>query len=779
MRDNTTQFDNNMQLGHNAAWEAQWKQAAAFYRRALEIIPNSSAALNSLGLALYQQGDYEESKKAYLKATDAAPHDPVPYEKLADIYEKQDDFSEAAKVAAKAADNYLNMRDVNKAIENWLRIINLQPQHQLGYTRLAMIYEKMGKKDEAVEQYLNLASLMQQSGARLKAIQIVEHALKMYPDHLRAKMALTALHNNERLPKPDPIQIKRKITESLEKPILKAEIAESLDEVELDPVEEANQKAAQILANLLFDQGSVDGDGKVDNLRNKLGLNALTRGTDPLSGVQKDQAQLNFYLGQTIEAISTHNYDKALNDLQKAVEYGASHPAISYTLGYLFTLNGNENAIPHLKKAIQNPEYAFAAYILLGSITFDIEDYRQSITAYLHAIALGDQTTVEPERADELFQMYEPIIEDYINNPELQDTDLRPICQNLSEQVYRADWRKHLRLARMELSQGSNEDFLQPIVNFFLQASGGRIVESMGQIRQLIANERFHSAMEEAFHMLQHAPTYLPLHIQIGDLLLKEGKLKDAENKFVLVAKLYNLRGEVGQSVQLMKRTIKAAPMNIGLRKQLINLLIEQHRVDEAVAQYVELANIYYQLAELDETYNAYQEALALTNNQLADRAASIEILYKIADIDVQRLRWREAMDSFERIMEIKPEDYRARAKFMDLKFRLDKREAVMMEIDTELQNLERSNKRDVAIEFLKELLMERSTDMELNNQLANLYVRDGKVELAVQQLDKMAKYHINKGNNTGAISMLQTIIALEPRNVTQYRQALAKLLGK
>jgi tetratricopeptide (TPR) repeat protein len=778
MRDNTTQFDNNMQLGHNAAWEEHWKQASAFYRRALEIIPDNPAALNSLGLALYQQGDYEQSMDAYLKVTKVSPNDPVPYDKLADIYEKQNNIEEAANMASKAADNYLNMRDVNKAIENWLRIINLQPEHQLGYTRLAMIYEKMGKKDEAVEQYLNLASLMQQSGARLKAIQIVEHALKMHPEHLKGKMALSALHNNERLPKPDPIQIKRKITQTLAKPVTQEDAP--TPEIEIDPVEEANQKAAQILANLLFDQGSpVDGDGKVDNLRTKLGLNAITRGTSPLSGAQKDQSQQNFYIGQTIEAISTRNFEKALTDLQKAVEYGASHPAISYTLGYLYTLSGNEKAIPQLQKAIQNPEYAFAANILLGSITYDLKDYRKSIAAYLHAIEMADVTTVSPESVDELSQMYEPIVEDYLNNPEIHEADLRPVCQNLSEQVYRADWRKHLRMARMELSQSSTDDYLQPIVNFFLQASGGKIVESMSQIRQLIANERYHSAMEEAFHMLQHAPTYLPLHIQIGDLLLKEGKLKEAENKFVQVAKLYNLRGEIGQSVQLMKRTIKSAPMNIGLRRQLIELLISQHRVDEAVLQYTELASVYYQLAELDETYQAYKDALELSSGQLADQSVSVDILYKIADIDVQRLRWREAMESFERIMQINPEDYRARAKLMELKFRLERRESVMLEIDTIIQNLERQHKRDVAVEFLKELLAERGSDMELNNQLANIYVRDGKVELAVNQLDKMAKYHMNKGNNTGAISMLQTIIALEPKNVTLYRQALAKLLGK
>jgi tetratricopeptide (TPR) repeat protein len=782
MRENNTQFENNMQLGHNAAWEEQWKQAAAFYRRALEIVPDEPSALNSLGLALYQQGDYEESKEAYKKVTKVSPADPVPFEKLADIYEKQKESAEAAKAAAKAAENYLNVRDVNKSIENWVRVINLQPTQQLGYTKLAMIYEKMGKKDEAVDQYLNLASLMQQSGGRLKAIQIVEHTLKMFPDHLKAKMALTALHNNERLPKPDPTQYKKKVTDALKPPEEASDnlLAEPEEEIQIDPVEEANQNSAAKLANFLFEQGT-DGstDVKVDNLRGKLGLNALTRGTDSLTGAQKDQTQQIFYVGQAIEALSKKNYNKALEDLEKAVEYGADHPCISYTLGYLYTINGNQKAVSYLTRAVQYPEYAFAAYILLGSIHFDLQDYRQSVVAYLRAIGLADQQTVQANRQDEVYQMYEPIIEDYLNNAELQETELRNTCQNLSEQIYRPDWRKHLHLARMELSRTADDDMMQPIVNFFLQTSSGKIVESMSQIRQLINNDRYHSAMEEAFHMLQHAPTYLPLHIQIGDLLLKEGKAKDAENKFVLIAKLYSLRGEVSQSVQLMKRIIKAAPMNIKLRRQLIDLLISQHRLEEAISQYIELAQVYYQLAELDETYQAYQDAYTLSLNNMADQATSVEILYKIADIDIQRIRWREAMESYEKILQIKPDDYHAQAKMMDLKFRLGRKEVVLQEIENLMQEMERNNRRSIGIEFLKELLNERGQDMELRNQLANLYVRDGQVEMAVRELDKIAKIHINKGNNTGAISMLQTIIALEPKNTQAYRKALSKLVGK
>jgi tetratricopeptide (TPR) repeat protein len=265
----------------------------------------------------------------------------------------------------------------------------------------------------------------------------------------------------------------------------------------------------------------------------------------------------------------------------------------------------------------------------------------------------------------------------------------------------------------------------------------------------------------------------------IGDLLLKEGKTNQAQIKFTLVARLYSLRGEIVQSIQLMKRTIKTAPMNIGLRRQLIESLLNQHRIDEAINQCIELGNTYYQLAELRETYQAYQDALTLASNHAVDPSIQVDILYKIADIDSQQLRWREAMTSFEEILKIVPDDYHARAKWMELKFRLEQHEAVIMEIEHVVQTLEQNQKQTVAIAFLKELLLERRNDMELRNQLANLYVRDGQIELAVKELDSIAKNYLNDGYNAAAISMLQTILTLQPKNTLMYQQAITKLLAK
>lgn len=86
-----------------------------------------------------------------------------------------------------------------------------------------------------------------------------------------------------------------------------------------------------------------------------------------------------------------------------------------------------------------------------------------------------------------------------------------------------------------------------PLAEMMLETRSGHVVELLAQIRSLAKQNKLFSAMEEAYHALQYAPTYLPLHIQIAELQLQSGYAQAAIDKFMLVADLYTLRGNCGQ----------------------------------------------------------------------------------------------------------------------------------------------------------------------------------------------------------------------------------------
>src|SRR5512138_3714470 len=122
--------------GHSAAWDQDWKKAAAAYRQALQEFPDQPRALNSLGLALFQLGDFDEALLMYKRVAALSPDDPVAFEKVAQISERVGDLPVAVDAAMRAADLFLTQRDVDKALENWGRVIALSPDHAMARSRL-------------------------------------------------------------------------------------------------------------------------------------------------------------------------------------------------------------------------------------------------------------------------------------------------------------------------------------------------------------------------------------------------------------------------------------------------------------------------------------------------------------------------------------------------------------------------------------------------------------------------------------------------------------------
>ena len=118
MTENEGIFHNAMIQGHSAAWDQEWDEAAALYRKAVEQMPSNPMAIASLGLALYEQKKYTEALVCYKRAAKLSPEDPLSIEKMADIYERMDNIDQAIDSSMRAADLHLKIRDAEKAIEN-------------------------------------------------------------------------------------------------------------------------------------------------------------------------------------------------------------------------------------------------------------------------------------------------------------------------------------------------------------------------------------------------------------------------------------------------------------------------------------------------------------------------------------------------------------------------------------------------------------------------------------------------------------------------------------
>jgi tetratricopeptide (TPR) repeat protein len=752
-------YQNAMNQGHSAAWDQQWDKAAQFYREALEESPDDAAALNSLGMALYEMQKFEEALICYRRAAQLVNTDPLPFDKMARIFERQGKLTDAFQAYLKAADLYLSGRDVDKAIDCWNRSISLQPDSPMPYSRLGLVYEKLQRLPEAVSAQLSLASLTQRSGNAQQAMKIVEHTLQIQPENKEARLAMETLRNGQLLAKP----MRPKGGTG---PVRMAEVrqmhTEEENKAELDPITEARQKALVRMADLLFDTEEV------------------TAMPESRSGGRKaaprDPAAILLHLGQAVHAQTNNDNNQTVTELEAAVEAGLDDPAVYYDLGLLMGSREQDKALRYFQLAVQNPDFALAGYLLMGRTYFQKGDYIQAAVAYLRALSAADAEIVSIEQADELRQNYEPLVEETTSGA--SPDKMKNLCESINSQLTRPDWRAQLHMMRQQLGEQPPDAPPIPLAEIFMESGSNQMLGVLTQIRGLAARGLYRAAMEECLFMIGRSPGYLPFHIQIAELLIQQDRVDDAVKKFILVAELYNIRGETTPAIRLLNRTLQVAPMDMGVRNRLIDMLVAQNRIEEAIEQYVNLSNIQIQQAEYDQARQTYTSALRLLQQKRTDHVLSVQILYKVADLDLQRLELRQALRVFEQIRTLEPGEANARSQIVDIHFRLGQTQQAMTEVESFIVLLENSNKHATATRFMTDLVENWSDKLELRMRLADLYTHANQVSEAVQQYDYVADALLSSGNKQGAIRILLNIITLNPPNVADYRAALEQLRG-
>jgi len=762
-------FQKAMNEGHSFAWDQEWSKAATAYRNALQEMPDHPKALNSLGLALFQQGEFDEAMQIYKRVAQVAPKDPVPMEKLAQLLERTGHLKEAIDAALKAADLFLNQRDVDKAVENWVRVTSLEPEHVLAHSRLALAHERLGHKPQAIAEYIAVASLVQRTGNVEKTTELVNKALSIMPESAEAKQAQNLLRTGQLLPKPlrpkggtGPIAMAQ--VKQLDKPKKEADSG-------LDPVAEARQKALTRLAEILFEYSTDDGAAIAQARR---GMQALMRGTGQLNLQQNEQAKVVLHLGQAIDLQSKGKDAQAAEELDHALEAGFDHPALHFNLGMLRSSEDRrESALRHLTHSVKHNDFNLAARLLMGQINQKLGRLQEASIEYLEALKLADAAVVPAENADEIRQMYEPLIE--AQTAQTDNDAFKRVCDNINGLLMRKNWRDHLHKSREQMPKS---DMLMPIADVILQAQSSQVLESINYVHQLARAGQLRTAMEEAFSALVHAPTYLPLHTLMGDLLVRENHTQEAIAKFSAVAQAYSVRGEAAQATKILKRVIQLSPMDMKARSRLIDQLVARGQVDDAIREYTELADIYYRLAELDNARKTYTTALRVVQQASADRKWNVHILQRMADIDMQRLDWKQAIRVYEQIRTLRPDDEGARKNLIDLSLRLGQTAQAAAELESYVSYLQTSNNGARVVPFIEELLQDRPDDATLRRNLAQAYHQAGRMEDAVKELDALAESMLDSGKKEEAVVIVNQILLMNPPNADQYRQLLMQLQG-
>lgn len=770
MTGNEEHFAQAMKQGHSAAWDQQWEQAANHYRQALVEFPEDVKALNSLGLALLELGELHDALKSYIRAAELSPKDPTPNLKIAEILENFGQHSKAVKYYMRVAELYANNRNFEKAIENWSKVIRIDPDNLPAHSRLALVNERLNRKPQAVIEYITIASLMQQIGEVEKAIAATNHALQIYPQGIEAHQALKLLRKGHRLPQPKrPPGMTGPLPPVVTSKRGPDESPETI-QTGADPVESTYHRAISSLAELIFEP-----TGTRQSSQARYGIQSLIKGDSNDDQEPIDSTKITLHINQAIDSQSRNEFVQATKELERAIQAGLDSPAASFTLGYLlFKENRLESAGRTLPRALKHEGYALGSRLLLGQIQMKMAHVNEASTHFLEALKIADSHIVAPEKSALLAGLYDPIIE--ANTLETDQRKQERLCNNVMELLMRPDWSEHLSKTREQLPDQTDLDTPTPLAEIIVEAESNQVVEMFTSIKQLARSGKFQTAMEEAFYALQYAPTYLPLHIFIGELLLQENRTQEALEKFIIVAKCYNMRGEASRGISILNKVISLSPMDVQARNLIIEAHVTRGEVDDAVREFINLAEVYYNLADLKLALQTYIRSYQYLQQTHVDPSHKIEILGRIADIYLQSLDWRQALMVFEQVRTLTPDDREILEKIIELNLRLNQETQAITEIDAYLTLLIKSGQQDTAITFLEEVVEEYSNNLKIRGRIADLYRKVGRPGDAVRHLDQLGELLIETGDMENAIKTIQTIIAMNPPNVNDYQKLLNEI---
>ena len=748
MPGNREAYEQAMNAGHNAAWDQEWALAVAAYGRAIQEFPDDPEAHIHLGLGLLEIGRLDDALKVYPRAHQRAPDDPIPLEKSADVLERMGRLREAAQQYVNVSEVYLSQRDLDKAIGNWERATHLTPGLIPIHAKLAQAYERIGDKKKAIHEYLTLAFNFRRMNDAERAIKAAQRALRLDRNNSQVLNTIRALEAGRDIlpPSDDGVAHSMAQTERFDRPSKATQTLEQARVGDSDPLGPLGEAMAYALGMLAA--AVMEGE-------------AMVVAADALQAME---AHRQGVYGEAVAA-----YTRADSRLK--------HPAIKLNLGGLYLLQDRyEDALKPLTEVTEHPFMGAGAYHGIGRVYIKLNKHQQAARYLLQALQRADaqiSSDITGEPPPELIYDQVGVIVSRTS-----EDSLRSINNRFVDMLSGKEWKQRLIDARRQLEEILREQGEKGVIDFLTAPEGDRLAQAITQIDSYTRRGLYTLAMDVAHAAVEYAANYLPLHTRMADVMIQEGRIRNAITKYNVIARTYLARGENERARDILQSVLEMAPLDVSVRESLIELLEGEERWDEALDQYIDLADTHHQLGNFDMSRETYVLAERIAQRVNASPEKLVRIKHRIADIDQMRLDIRKAQKLYEEIIQLAPDDERAHRMLVDLNYRQGNQVEAIRRLDKLLGLYARNKQVNRITQILEELVTLYPNDTGLRSRLAAIYRQLGRVRDSIVQLDALGELQLEAGLHKDAANTIRQIIALKPEHVEDYRKLLAQLGG-
>lgn len=745
-------FNESLNKGHTYLWDQHWTEAIEAFETAVSVTKDEPAPYAGLGDAYMGLNQLNKALENYKLAARHSRGNAIYLRKVAEMQEQLGQDHEAGKTYMALGEMALSRRQLEEAMDNWHRAIRLEPNLLRAHQRLASIYQRQGAVRNAIQEYLAIANILQTQGENEQALETCNLALQLDPRNPDILTAIEMVKQGKRIFKRGEVPLARQtgVTGMLRQVAISS--ADDWDPSKQDaetaaPVQDARRLAMEELAGGLFDDEAEED-------------------TD-IGKLQRDHL-----ISQALDYQRRAMVNEAISCYEKAIASGEDSMAAHFNLGLLYQDKLRfEDAIREFEYSVTKREYKLASHFALGECYRGRGRIEKAIEHFISVLKIVDLKTVQHSQADRLIELYENLADSLATQGEHDQATA--FANALVEFLSHKGWEDKVQQARQRLDSISDAGMM--ILGDVLTAGSEQVLESLYLSQEYTKRGMYNTAVEEIYRAIQLSNDYLPAHIQLGEVLSRQGRREVAAQKFITVANTFHIRGDVASALAAYERVVELSPLDLTVRSKLIDLLKRHGQIDRSLEHYMAMGDAYYQLAQVDKARETYQEALKLTS-RAADNGWRPRILRLMADIDMQRLDWKRALTTYKELREIDPEDERTAITLVDLHYRVGQNLEAIQALDKYLIHLVRSGRGSKVIGILKDMVNQRPTDGNLVDRLSRLYIQQKRIGDAISLLDKLGESQLEAGNTENAVNTIEKILKLNPPNADSYLQLLSQL---
>lgn len=761
MAGDQNKFQTAMTHADRFSQEGKWADAMKAYRFAMAEFPNNAAAIIGFGKAALNSGQMDLARKAFQQTLKVNPTNLDALSHMGDLYERSGQLDAAAETYLRMGNVYASRNDLDAAVDTWTRALRLDSGHVDAHRKLAEGLAQQGKTRPAARQYLTLASIHQRRNNMERAVETIETAQELIGDDPGVIAAFEAIQTGHPI-QPDKISDTPPQTEEPVQTFseFEDEFGDEDDPFGLDDLFGAGEEetSSTITSGGLVESGR---QTAMETLANVIFEDSDNPGT--------------MLIMQALDMQSRGEISEAIDNYQQATQLGSSQPALYFTLGLLYRQQGQLNeAAEMLKVSAQDKTYNTSAQFALGEIYHATHDHKLAIRHFAEALKIIDMETVSGQRSYELTQTYSTLADRFADDDSEKVAQFIAAVQNFFSQ---SDWERRVYEARQRMNDVAEEGHTMSLAEFLETPETEVIVTTLATTGEYLSRNMLMTASEECLRAIQKAPSFLPLHVRLADILLRQEQHDAAITKYLYISRVFQMRGQPDQAVSIYHKILKLAPMDVTVRSKLIDLYISFNDLPKALEQYLVLADSYYQLAQVDRALEKYNEALRMAATADGANNWRSEALTRMADIYNQRFDWAGATAAYEELLTLNPSDDRSLRQLVDLYYKQNKTANATKSLDKLLAIYQRRNPLQ-SLDLLKELSSTYPDDMLLRQRLADAYAQNNMTREAIAEYDTLGEMQMENGLRDQAIQTIQAIINLGPDDVEGYKRLLGQISG-